>query len=102
MPAEARRADQLMANVMQVLTAHRTKFFSEPGAERFCIYMSVVDARCLDEANRAAIHGGLRPVSDIKDGDHGTLAGLPFVADASVRVGRVFIGYRVDALEVES
>ncbi len=99
MPAEARRADQLMANVMQVLTAHRTQFFSEPGAERFCIYMSVVDARCLDEANRAVTE--FRPVSDIKDGDHGTLAGLPFVADASVRVGRVFIGYRVDALEVE-
>lgn len=99
MPAAARRADQLMANVMQVLTAHRTRFFSEPGAERFCIYMSVVDARCLDEANRAVTE--FRPVSDIKDGDHGTLAGLPFVADASVRVGRVFIGYRVDALEVE-
>lgn len=100
MPAAARRADQLMANVMQVLTAHRTRFFSEPGAERFCIYMSVVDARCLDEANRAVTE--FRPVSDIKDGDHGTLAGLPFVADASVRVGRVFIGYRVDALEVDS
>lgn len=100
MPPAARRADQLMANVMQVLTAHRTKFFSEPSVERFCIYMSVVDARCLAEANRAAV-GGWRPLSDIKDGDHGTLAGLPFVADASVRVGRIFIGYRVDALEVE-
>jgi len=84
---------------MQTVTNHRAKFFSEPSAEGFCVYLSVTDARLLDEMARR--EGELFPQSNIRDGDTGTLMGLPFIADASVRPGRVYVGYRVDALEVQ-
>lgn len=96
---EVRRADALYRSIIQLTTAHRTRFFSEPGAEGFCVYMSVADMRLLDELSKRS--GDYFPVSEIKDGDSGTIFGLPCTADASVRVGRVFIGYRADALEVD-
>ena len=96
---EARRADALYRSIIQLTTAHRTRFFSEPGTEGFCVYMSVEDARLLDEQRSRVGEWSIK--SEINDGDAGTIFGLPFTADASVRVGRVFIGYRVDALEVE-
>ncbi|MCC9181150.1 hypothetical protein [Mycolicibacterium mageritense] len=95
---DVRRAEQLMQSVIQTVMNHRTRFFSEPAAEGFRVYLSVSDARLLDEQARR--RGDFFPRSSIRDGDTGTVMGLPFTADASVRVGRVFIGYRVDTLEV--
>ena len=90
--------------ILQVVGHHRTRFFSEPAGEGMCIYLSVQDARLMDELaqGRGFPRGtiGIIPRSTVEDGSSGTLLGLPFIADASVRRGRVFIGYRVDTLEV--
>jgi hypothetical protein len=78
---------------------HRTRFFSEPAAEGFCIYLALEDARALDEAARR--QGDLFPHSTLRDGDTGQIIGLPFSVDASLRPGRCFMGYRVTAPEVQ-
>ncbi len=94
-----RRASQMMAEIHQVVANHRTRFFSEPAAEGFRAFLSVGDARELDEASRR--QGDLFPVSEIRDGDTGTIVGIPFTADASLRPGRAFIGYRINVPDVE-
>lgn len=94
-----RRVEGLARAILQTVHGHRARLFSEPAAEGFCIYLSVADARALDESRPR--QGDLAPVSQIRDGDTGTLWGLPFIADETIRPGRAFVGYRVAAPAVQ-
>jgi hypothetical protein len=99
LPLESsRRANTIFRDLAAVIMNHRTQFFSEPAAENFVIYMSIHDAEiCVTESTR---RGDLAEVIHLRDGDHGTVLGLPFLVDAKLLPGTMFVGYRITIPEV--
>lgn len=64
------------------------------------IYLSVEDARALDEESRR--RGNFFPVSQIKAGDTGSLFGYGFQVVDDLKPGIAYVGHRVASITEES
>lgn len=99
LPRQHRAANGIITGILSQMQDHRTRFFSEPAAEGFRVFLNVYDARALDELSTR--QGNLFRKSDIEDGDTGTMYGLPFTATNNIRPGVCFVGYCVTAPPVD-
>ncbi|URM86517.1 hypothetical protein PBI_HILLTOPFARM_76 [Mycobacterium phage Hilltopfarm] len=86
-----RRVRALIAAVTETVRQHQVRYLQDG----MTVYLAVEDARLLDEEFKTS--GGFFPISQIQHGDTGSVMGVPFIADESVKPGRVLVGYVVDA-----
>lgn len=82
--------EKLVAALLTTRRKIQAETFREPDG---VIYLSVLDARALDE--QSGRRGDFAPVSQIEVGSKGTMFGLPFEA-VDLPSGVAFIGRRVD------